>query len=175
MKINLTAQLENSQKKKQSALKLLSDLNIKAHNIDKDNQCNKLQKENAEKLLDLNASPDDIPESVRMNVVAMTLYFWNVPLSRIGIWCGKSKSTIWTWITVLACALWPMIKDIISVRVNASAVYIDEKWIKIKGRWHYWYVAIDVDTGHGKRMTFAINSAKYCFLVIVPRCAGLFM
>lgn len=143
----MVALQQNSQKKKQNALKLLSDLNIKAHNIDKDDQCNKLQHENAEKLLDINASPDDIPESVRMNVVAMTLYFWNVPLSRIGIWCGKSKSTIWTWITVLSCALWPMIKDIISVRVNSSAVYIDEKWIKIKGRWHYWYVAIDVDTG----------------------------
>jgi len=143
----MAALQQNSPQKKQCTLKLLSDLNIKADNSDEEDQCSNIQKEYAEKLLDVNASPDEIPESVRMKVVAMTLYFWNVPLSRIGIWCGKSKSTIWSWIIVLSCALWPMIQDIISVRVNSSAVYIDEKWIKIKGRWHYWFVAVDVDTG----------------------------
>ncbi|MCI5113606.1 MAG: DUF4277 domain-containing protein [Candidatus Electrothrix sp. AX1] len=28
------------------------------------------------------------------------------------------------------------------------------------------------DFNHGKRMTFSINSEKYCLLVIVPGCAG---
>jgi len=143
----MAALQQNSPKKKKCTLKLLSDLNIKAHNPDKEDQCNNIQKESAENLLDVNASPDEIPEDVRLKVLAMTLYFWNVPLSRIGIWCGKSKSTIWNWITILSCALWPMVKDIIAVRVNSSAVYIDEKWIKIKGRWHYWFVAVDVGTG----------------------------
>ena len=143
----MAALQQNSPKKKQCTLKLLSDLNIKAHNQDVEDQCNNIQKESAEKLLDVNASPDEIPEAVRLKVFAMTMYFWNVPLSRIGIWCGKSKSTIWNWITVLSCALWPMIKDVIAVRVNASAVYIDEKWIKIKGRWHYWFVSVDITTG----------------------------
>ena len=143
----MAALQQKSPQKKQCTLKLLSDLNIKADNSDEEDQCNNIQKEYAEELLDVNASVDEIPESVRMKVVAMTFYFWNVPLSRIGIWCGKSKSTIWNWITVLSCVLWPMIQDIISVRVNSSAVYIDEKWIKIKGRWHYWFVAVDVDTG----------------------------
>ncbi|MCI5136525.1 MAG: DDE domain-containing protein, partial [Candidatus Electrothrix sp. AW2] len=143
----MAALQQKSPQKKQCTLKLLSDLNIKADNSDEEDQCNNIQKEYAEELLDVNASVDEIPESVRMKVVAMTFYFWNVPLSRIGIWCGKSKSTIWNWITVLSCVLWPMIQDIISVRVNSSAVYIDEKWIKIKGRWHYWFVAVDVETG----------------------------
>ncbi|MCI5116263.1 MAG: DDE domain-containing protein [Candidatus Electrothrix sp. AW1] len=143
----MAALQQKSPQKKQCTLKLLSDLNIKADNSDEEDQCNNIQKEYAEELLDVNASVDEIPESVRMKVVAMTFYFWNVPLSRIGIWCGKSKSTIWNWITVLSCVLWPMIQDIISVRVKSSAVYIDEKWIKIKGRWHYWFVAVDVETG----------------------------
>jgi transposase-like protein len=143
----MAALQHNSPQKKKCALKLLSDLDIKAHNTDEEGRCNSTQKEYAEKLLDVNSSPDEIDENVRLKVFWMTLYFWNVPLSRIGIWCGKSKSTIWNLITVLSCALWPIIKDIISARVNPSAVYIDEKWIKIKGKWHYWFVAIDVDTG----------------------------
>ena len=30
-------------------------------------------------------------------------------------------------------------------------------------------------SAHGKRMTFAINSAEYCLIVIVPGWAGLFV
>jgi len=30
---------------------------------------------------------------IRLMVVALTLYFWNVPLSRIGQWLGLSKTT----------------------------------------------------------------------------------
>jgi transposase-like protein len=26
-------------------------------------------------------------------------------------------------------------------------VYLDEKWLKIKGKWHYWFVVLDHDTG----------------------------
>ena len=25
-------------------------------------------------------------------------------------------------------------------------VYVDEKWLKIRGRWHYWFVVLDVAT-----------------------------
>jgi transposase-like protein len=31
-------------------------------------------------------------------------------------------------------------------RVKAHMVYVDEKWLKIRGRWHYWFVVLDVDT-----------------------------
>ncbi|MBF0235922.1 MAG: hypothetical protein HQK65_23250 [Desulfamplus sp.] len=78
----------------------------------------------------------------------MSLYFWNVPLSRIGMWFGgKSKSTIWRWVTGLSVALWPIIKEMVGTRITATAVFIDEKWIKVKGRWYYWFVAIDAGTG----------------------------
>ena len=32
-------------------------------------------------------------------------------------------------------------------QVKGSIVYIDEKWIKIKGQWHYWFVVLDHTTG----------------------------
>jgi len=31
--------------------------------------------------------------------------------------------------------------------VKANIVYIDEKWLKIRGKWHYLFVVLDSDTG----------------------------
>ena len=143
----MAALQEGSPKKKRCTLKLLAHLNIEADEPEEKKSLNLDRSNEAEKLLDINTSPDEIPESVRLKVLAMTFYFWNVPLSRIGIWFGMSKSTIWNWVTGLSVALWPIVKDMVAERINASAVFIDEKWIKIKGRWHYWFVAVDAGTG----------------------------
>lgn len=76
----------------------------------------------------------------------MTLFYWNVPLSVLGRWCGVHKTTILRWVLGLALALWPIIYRWIGERVKAHMVYVDEKWLKIRGRWHYWFVVLDVDT-----------------------------
>ena len=143
----MTALQNGSPKKKRCTLKLLSDLKIEASDPEKEKAASINQREAAEKLLDINASPNDIPEATRLKVIAMTFYFWNVPLSRIGIWLGMSKSTIWHWVTALSVALWVIVKDMVALRVKSTSVFIDEKWIKIKGRWYYWFVAVDAGTG----------------------------
>ncbi|HSF29892.1 MAG TPA: hypothetical protein VLK82_05395 [Candidatus Tectomicrobia bacterium] len=71
-------------------------------------------------------------------IVIMTLFYWNVPLSVLGRWCGVHKTTILRWVLGLALALWPLLSQWIIDRVNAPMVYVDEKWLKIRGRWHYW-------------------------------------
>jgi transposase-like protein len=76
----------------------------------------------------------------------MTLYYWNVPLSVLGRWCGVHKTTILRWVVGLAVALWPLVYQWIAERVKAQMVYVDEKWLKIRGRWQYWFVVLDVDT-----------------------------
>jgi transposase-like protein len=76
----------------------------------------------------------------------MTLFYWNVPLSVLGRWCGVHKTTILRWVLGLALALWPLIYRWIGERVSASMVYVDEKWLKIRGRWYYWFVVLDVPT-----------------------------
>jgi transposase-like protein len=43
-------------------------------------------------------------------------------------------------------ALAPLLYQWIVQRVKATKVYVDEKWLKIRGQWHYWYVVLDVDT-----------------------------
>jgi transposase-like protein len=78
--------------------------------------------------------------------VLMTLFYWNVPLSVLGRWCGVHKTTILRWVLGLALAVWPLVYPWIVERVKAQMVYVDEKWLKIRGRWHYWFVVLDVPT-----------------------------
>ena len=46
----------------------------------------------------------------------------------------------------LVLSLWPLVYSWIIDRVKGSIVYVDEKWIKIQGKWHYWFVVLDSET-----------------------------
>src|SRR6266852_2528217 len=87
-----------------------------------------------------------VPGSLCWLTFLMTLFSWNVPLSVLGRWCGVHKTTIVRWVLGLALALWPLISHWLRARVKAQMVYVDEKWLKIRGRWHYWFVVLDVAT-----------------------------
>ena len=43
-------------------------------------------------------------------------------------------------------AVWPLVAQWIGERVKAHMVYVDEQWLKIRGRWRYWCVVFEVDT-----------------------------
>jgi transposase-like protein len=43
-------------------------------------------------------------------------------------------------------AVWPWVCQWIGERVKARMVYVDEKWLKLGGHWHYWFVVLDVPT-----------------------------
>jgi transposase-like protein len=87
-----------------------------------------------------------VPGSLCWLTFLLTLFYWNVPLSVLGRWCGVHKTTIVRWVLGLALALWPLIYRWIGERVNASRVYADEKWLKIRGRWYSWFVIFDGPT-----------------------------
>jgi hypothetical protein len=87
-----------------------------------------------------------VPSSLCWLTFLMTLFYWNVPLSVLGRWCGVHKTTILRWVLGLAMALWPLVYHWIGERMQAHMVYVDEKWLKIRGRWHYWFVVLDVPT-----------------------------
>jgi hypothetical protein len=46
----------------------------------------------------------------------------------------------------LALALWPTIAHWLLARVKAQMVYVDAKWLKSRGRWHSWFVVLEVAT-----------------------------
>jgi len=89
---------------------------------------------------------EQIPHALAWVTFLMTLYYWNVPLSVLGRWVGVHKTTVLRWILGLARALWPILYQWLWDRVQAGMVYIDEKWIRIKGKWHYWFVVLDTET-----------------------------
>lgn len=88
-----------------------------------------------------------IPSSLRWVVFCLVLYYHGMPLSVLGSWFGMHKTTILRRMLGLVLVLWPIVYRWILNNVRAKAVYIDEKWLKIRGKWLYWFVVLDTETG----------------------------
>jgi transposase-like protein len=76
------------------------------------------------------------------------------------------------WATGLAVALFPIVNAWIVAKIEASSLAVDEKWLKIKKRWHYWFVAVDEATGLPVAMallTTRTTWACYWFLLTLKR------
>jgi transposase-like protein len=95
------------------------------------------------KLITPGVGLSEIPRSLHFVVMSLSLYYWGLPLSRLGAWLGVHKTTVLRWMLGLVLMIWPMVSDWIVSKVRLGVVYIDEKWIKIRGVWYYWFVAMD--------------------------------
>jgi transposase-like protein len=84
---------------------------------------------------------------LRWVIFCLVLYYHGMPLSVIGSWFGVHKTTILRRMLGLVLVLWPIVYKWILDNVKAKAVYIDEKWLKIRGKWLYWFVVLDTETG----------------------------
>jgi transposase-like protein len=89
----------------------------------------------------------DIRSSLKWMSVLMVLYYHGVPLSVLGGWFSVHKTTVLRWILGMGLALWPIVEEWLRQSVTATIVIIDEKWIKIRGKWYYWFVVLDHKTG----------------------------
>ena len=88
-----------------------------------------------------------IGEPVKWIVFCMVLYYHGLPLSVLGNWLKVHKTTVLRWMLGLALELFPMVYRWILDKVKGNIVYIDEKWLKIGGKWYYWFVVLDSETG----------------------------
>jgi len=88
-----------------------------------------------------------IRDSLKWVVFCMVLYYHGVPLSVLGSWLHVHKTTVLRWMIGLSLELFPLVYRWIYDRVKANIVYIDEKWLKIQGKWYYWFVVLDSETG----------------------------
>ncbi|MBI3326236.1 MAG: hypothetical protein HYZ81_05995 [Nitrospinae bacterium] len=77
-----------------------------------------------------------VPGSLGWRTLRMPLDYGNVPLAVWGRGWGVHKTTIVRWVVGLALARWPLVAHGIGERVKAARVDVDEKWLKIRGRWH---------------------------------------
>jgi hypothetical protein len=76
-------------------------------------------------------------DSLKWIVYCMVLYYHGVPLSVLGSWLHVHKTTVLRWMIGLSLELLPLVYKWIYDGVKANIVYIDEKWLKIQGKWHY--------------------------------------
>jgi transposase-like protein len=124
----------------------LEDLGITAGEVGTAGVMQRQQADGVRALLNPTGAVAAIPERMRLMVMALTLYFWNVPLSRLGLWLGVSKSTVYAWVIGLAVALFPVVQAWVGAGVKAVTVAIDEKWLKLRQQWYYWFVVLDEET-----------------------------
>ncbi len=99
-----------------------------------------------EALLTPGTSLWEISWELKWAVVLLVLYGHGLPLRVLGSWLGVDKTTVLRWILGLSQALWSQLSEWITPRVRGTTVYLDEKWVKIKGKWQYWFVALDGET-----------------------------
>jgi len=88
-----------------------------------------------------------VKDSLKWVVYCMVLYYHGVPLSVLGSWLHVHKTTVLRWMIGLSLELFPLVYKWIYDGVKANIVYIDEKWLKIQGKWYYWFVVLDSETG----------------------------
>ena len=93
------------------------------------------------------AKVTEIHQPLKWIALLMALYYHGVPLRVLAKWFGVHKTTVLRWIIGLSMALWPLVNAFVIAQVKGTIVYINEKWIKIKGKWHYWFVVLDQQTG----------------------------
>jgi transposase-like protein len=89
----------------------------------------------------------DVSSPLKWLSFLMVLYYHGLPLSVSCHWLGVHKTTILRWILGASLQLWPIVSLWIKQQVNGTIVCLDEKWIKIRGTWYYWFVVLDHDTG----------------------------
>jgi transposase-like protein len=147
LQLALAALQETSSSPASSVAATLLELGVEPSEPDDAQEIQQQQAEAAPLLLNARASLAHIPVKIRLMVVAFTLYYWNVPLSRIALWMGVSPGTVLNWVIGLAVVLYPIVNRWIVMKTEALSLAVDEKWLKITKRWHYWFVAVDEATG----------------------------
>lgn len=139
----LAALQAGGRKERQSAAQVLQRADIEAPGEERREGSPAWEAPTIQALCSPNPPVGGISEWVGWVVVCLTLYGYGVPLRVLGRWMGVHKTTVRRWIVGLAQALWTEISRWIVQGINGKVVYLDEKWVKIKGQWHYWFVALD--------------------------------
>ena len=175
LELALAALLETSSAAASSVAVSLVHLGLEPAEPDDAQEVQQQQTAAAPLLLNAQATMAQIPGKIRLMVVAFTLYYWNVPVSRLALWMGVSPSTILNWVTGLAAVCYPIIHAWIVMEVEAISLAVDEKWLKIKKTWYYWFVAVDETTGLPVAMALLHTRTTWacCWFLLTVKRLGL--
>lgn len=163
----LSALQSEDKELQEKGLKLLQRSGIKEEAEEKDDNWEP-DKEVIKTLLTPNVALSKIPLRVQLVVFSLCLYGYGIPLSVLGKWLGVHKTTVLRCILGLSKGLWEIISQWIIKELKGTLVYIDEKWLKIKGVWHYWFVVLDGETQIPIFHYLAVKRTKWnCTYVLI--------
>lgn len=175
LQLALAALQETSSSPASSVAAPLLKLGMKPAEPNAPQEAQQQQVEAASTLLNARTTVAEIPAKIRLMVVAFTLYYWNVPLSRIALWMGVSPSTVLNWVIGLAVVVSPIVHAWIVTQVKGMHLAVDEKWLKIQHVWHYWFVAVDEATGLPVTMALLTTRTTWacCWFLVTVKRLGL--
>jgi transposase-like protein len=81
-----------------------------------------------------------------MVMMVILLNVGGISLERLSDWLGKSKATLYRWTQGVALIDGPW-REQLGRHHQSGIVHVDEKWIWIKDRWYYLFVAVDGVSG----------------------------
>lgn len=81
-----------------------------------------------------------------MVMMVVLLNVGGISLEKLSGWLGKSKAGLYRWTQGVALIDGPW-REELGRRHFSGVINVDEKWIWIKDRWYYLYVAVDGMTG----------------------------
>jgi hypothetical protein len=132
------------------------------------------QIEEVEKLLTAGYGVEKLSYGCRLGVVCLVLYCYGVPLSKLAQWVGVNKTTIWRWTVGLCERIGTEVSGWIESGVLGVCVYADEKWIKIRKRWRYWFVVMDNLSGLPLMSELLAGTSYANCSYVVLRLKGLY-
>jgi transposase-like protein len=100
-------------------------------------------------------------------MLMFVLYYHGLSLSVLGTLFGVHKTTVMRWLSPLAQVDWQGVVQQ-GKRFFSGRVAVDEKWVKIQGKWWYLFVAVDAVSGfplHAK--VLPSNAGEYCRLFLL--------
>ncbi len=104
-------------------------------------------KKDTKKSNDIGSSPiSNMSDIVQKRLLVTFLSASGVPYAILALLFGVSKTTIHNWVYWM-CTNGLEQFIISSIGYWSGEISVDEKWVKIKGKWHYVLVAVDAKTG----------------------------
>jgi len=73
------------------------------------------------------------------------LYWHGISLSTLGKWFSVDKSTVWRRLRNFSYLGFLVLS--LGVGISSGLIGVDEKWIRVSGRWQYLFFALDLESG----------------------------
>ncbi len=94
------------------------------------------------------------------------LYWHGISAAKLGKWFGLHKTTVWRRVVKFS-AIGVLAAGLVA-GVSSGVIGVDEKWIRIEGKWHYLFTAVDLETGLPLHFEiYKSRSSYYCRLFLM--------